>query len=316
MIPVSITYFDSIKDNTTNKRQDFDSFDEYEAFLYSLSKRPAYKPSKDEAITPKCSPLITPAVYPKNAKRRNVNVEKWAGWAALDVDTYEGGPETALKSFESYRFVCYSTASSTKEHPKFRVVFPLAADVQAEKIKHFWYALNVEMKSLGDPQTKDLSRMYYIPGQYPGAYNFIFSNASGEVMKPAELMQKHAYITPEKDPLADLPEALQKTILEYRQNMLTNTSKSWTSYRDCPYMPQKQVAEYRSLMGAGWYTKLYAIMCGIASLAIKDKYPITATEIESLIRELDAETGGWYRKRPINTEAQRAINFVMRNTAL
>ena len=45
----------------------------------------------------------------------------------------------------------------------------------------FWYALNKELGDIGDPQTKDLSRMYYVPGKYEGAYNFIFNNFTGRI---------------------------------------------------------------------------------------------------------------------------------------
>ena len=70
----------------------------------------------------------------------------------------------------------------------------MTVDVPKEKIKHFWYALNKELGDVGDPQTKDLSRMYYIPGKYEGAYNFIFNCFSGEDMDPYDIMAKHDYV--------------------------------------------------------------------------------------------------------------------------
>ena len=42
-------------------------------------------------------------------------------------------------------------------------------------------------------------------------------------------------------------------------------------------------------------------------------YPITSKEIEYIIRDLDANTGNWYAKRPINKEAERAIEFIFKN---
>jgi hypothetical protein len=244
-----------------------------------------------------------------------VNVEKWAGWAALDVDDYEGSPDDALKPFTSYYFVCYSTASSTRKKPKFRVIFPLSHDVTADKIKHFWYALNTEVNAIGDPQTKDLSRMYYIPGQYPNAYNFIFTH-KGDILNPYELMEKHAYAEPDNNPLSMFPPEVQEEILNYRANQLTNNSKTWSSIHDCPYMPYQLVNEYRSLSGGGWYGKLYAIMCGIAFKALNDRYNISPKEIEYLIRQLDAETGNWYKSRPIEVEAQRAISHALKGVQL
>jgi hypothetical protein len=84
---------------------------------------------------------------------------------------------------------------------------------------------------------------------------------------------------------------------------------SWNSYKDCPYVNQSLVTEYFAITGTGWYRQLYVIMCSIASLAIKDGYPITSKEIADLCRQLDADTGGWYQKRPLETEAERAIAY-------
>ena len=137
----------------------FPTWEKFEELLYSLSKQPGYKPKKGERKNG--SALITPAVYEKGTTRANRNVLSWNGWVALDIDEYEGSFEEAIKTFERNRFVCYSSASSSKEKPKFRIVFPLTKHIEADKIKHLWFALNQEFNSLGDPQTKDLSRMYY-----------------------------------------------------------------------------------------------------------------------------------------------------------
>jgi hypothetical protein len=52
-------------------------------------------------------------------------------------------------------------------------------------------------------------------------------------------------------------------------------------------------------------------MISIAGSAIKYKYPITATEISILCRQIDLETGGWYKNRPLEKEAQRALDYVL-----
>ena len=84
--------------------------------------------------------------------------------------------EELMIRFSSHYFVCYSTASSTQEQPKFRLIFPLTDEITSDNIPKFWHALNNELGDLADRQTKDLSRMYYVPGKYEGANNFIFSN--------------------------------------------------------------------------------------------------------------------------------------------
>lgn len=310
------TIFTSIKDNTTNSNMSFDDYDEFEEWLYFLAKKPALKPKMGEMITAQHSKLISPAQYMLGEKRRNVNVTHWAGWCALDVDSYEGTPDEAVRPMAKYRFTCYSTASSTRNHPKFRVVFPLTHDVPSEKIKHFWYALNIEMGSVGDKQTKDLSRLYYIPGKYPGACNFIFKNdrEGVKVLNPFELMQKHPYVEKQNDLLSHLPPEMREEVLAHRKNSLNNTNIKWTSYRDCPFVSKAALANYQGIVGDGWYHGFYKLLVSIACSATKQRYPITNSEIVGLAKAIDMDTGNWYKDRPFDVEANRAIEFALANT--
>ena len=304
----SLTIFKNLFAIKTDQRMDFDSFDELEKLLYKLSDQPLA--SKKDAV------LISPATYKPDTTRKNDNVVEWSGWCAVDVDDYE--PEGELKDdlirrFSTWRFTCYSTASSTWSSPKFRLVFPLKKSVEMQRIKDFWYALQTELGDLGDRQTKDLSRMYYIPGKYADAYNFIFSNG-GVSIDPDELIFKHPM--PKKANLNNffdrLPDEMQKQIIEYRKNKL-DANYEWTSYRDCPFFPKKLEMEYRAISNTGWYHKMYQIMVAIAGNAIKNKYPITVSEISKMCRELDGDTGNWYKNRPLDKEADRALEYVYKN---
>lgn len=308
----NLTIFNSIFDNKTHRQMSFSSWEKFEELLYMLSEQPGYKPKKGERKNG--SALITPAVYEKGTTRANRNVLSWGGWVALDIDEYEGTFEEAIKTFERNRFVCYSSASSTKEKPKFRIVFPLTKHVEANKIKHLWFAVNQEFNSLGDPQTKDLSRMYYVPAQYPDSYQFIFTH-NAPILDPDELMDKHHFVNENVNNSfgSQFPEAIQKQIDEYRKTQLTNTSYSWNSYRDCPFVNKTLVNEYMTIGESGWYHKMYQIMMSIAANSIKRGYPITSKEVEGLVREIDMETGGWYKNRPVRLEAQRAIDFALRS---
>lgn len=317
----SLTVFTSIFDNKTNTRVDFDNFDKFEKSLYYLSTLPGYKAKKGE-WTNKASPLISPAVYKPGTTRANDNVIEWAGWAAIDVDThvFEGNLKDELYSkFGSFHYICYSTASSTVTHPKFRLVFPLTRPVKSSEIKHFWYALNTEFGNMGDRQTKDLSRMYYVPAQYPNANNFIFTNI-GLPINPTELMDKHEYNNSINSTnfIDRLPPQLQKEVIAHRQNKLNENKKeyNWTSYNDCPFVNKKLIQEYKSISktdGSGRYSMIYKIMTSIACSAVKHNYPITEYEIVNLILQLDRETSNRYSKRPLNTEASRAIEFAYKN---
>ena len=312
----SLTVFDSIFDNKTGKRLDFKDWSDFEQLLYRLAEMPGYKAKRGEKK--KSSSLISPAIYQPNLSRANANVTAWASWAALDVDNSNGALETILEPYREYYFVCYSTASSTPEKPKFRLVFPLTEHVPAENIRHFWYALNKNFNNIGDEQTKDLSRMYYVPAQYPNAHNFIFTN-TGKFISPYDMMALHQYFEKKAGSFMQrLPEGIQKAILELEKEKMTNHDISWNSYRDCPFVSKKLLNEYRSISsidGSGRYRMIYKLMTSIACNAVKRKYPISSSEVAELVSELDGDTARIYQKRPLKVEAERAIEYAYRNAS-
>jgi len=311
----SLTLFKSIYDKYTDKQMSFTNWNEFEHLLYGLSA--IKRKSKKDAQ------LISPAIYLEDTTRANKNVISWAGWAALDVDDHvlneNNFRDELLAKYGSYYFVCYSTASSTIDKPKFRIVFPLAYAVVAENIRHFWHALNSEFGEMGDKQVKDFSRMYYIPGDYENANNFIFTNSGGNFIVPSELMAKHSFVTKQMTGTSfidRLPESMQHEIISYRKEQLAknNTKKfNWSGYRDCPFVSRKLVEEYKGISETGWYRTMYRLMVSIAANAITKGYPITAHEISALCSELDIETGNWYESRPLVVEADRALEFVYKN---
>ena len=313
----SLTVFESIFDNKTDKRFDYSSWEKFERVLYTLSEKPGFKSKRGEKSKTKPSPLISPAIYKPDSTRANANVEAWAGWAALDVDNYSGSIDAITRDHGFY-CVCYSTASSTQEKPKFRLVFPLTSHVVADKIRHFWYALNKEFGGVSDEQTKDFSRMYYVPAKYPNAYNFIFT-VKGQILDPYELMGKHAYSDRQGTSFLDrLPEQIKNAIMAERKDKMDNRDIHWNSYRDCPFVNKKLVADYRSIAGidgTGRYRMIFKIMTSIACNAIKRRYPITADEVAELTRQLDADTSRIYQKRPLKNEADRAIEFAYKNAS-
>ena len=305
----SLTIFKSMWDNTTHKRMDFDSWEKFSELLFSLSKV--------KLKEKKSAQLISPAIYLPNTTRANKNVVCWGKWAAVDVDTWkcEGDLyDNICNRFNDWKFICYSTASSTVAQPKFRLVFSLDRYVQNTDIKHFWHALNTEIESMGDRQTKDLSRMYYVPAEYYGSNNYIFGNTGNDI-DVNSLMNKHPYVSKKSgNALFDnLPEDVQAQLIEYRKEQLNNTSIKWTNYHDCPFVNKKLVIEYKSISESGWYHKMYQLMVSIIANATKQKYPITIYEVVSLCKQLDCETGNWYENRPLDKEAQRAIEYVYSN---
>ena len=116
----SLTLFKSVFDNKTHKRVDFNDYAAFERLFFDL----AALPLKDK----KSATLISPAIYEPDTTRSNASVIGWAGWCAVDVDEhiFDGDLEKELlDNYGQWNHIVYSTASSTIEHPKFRIVFPL-----------------------------------------------------------------------------------------------------------------------------------------------------------------------------------------------
>ena len=305
---VQVATFKSIFDNKP-KMIEFRDFDHFESTLYKMSERPL--PTKKDAF------LMSPAAYKEGTTRANRNVTHWSGWCCIDVDDYsfEGDLKDAIRSCtRNWHVVCYSTASSTEDNPKFRLVFKLSKNIEHDEIPALNSAIQKVVGGIGDEQTKDLSRMYYIPATYAGAHNFIFT-LPGEPIDPAALIREFPYA--QKANLNNffdrLPEDVQKQIIEHRKSKMEKTDVHWTSYRDCPFFPRNLESEYRSITNTGWYHKMFQIMVALAGNAVKKEYPITSAEISRLCKEFDAETGNWYANRPMDTEADRAIEYVYKN---
>ena len=301
----SLTIFKSAFDNKTDKTMEFDSWSDFVKMLESLSKIP-YK-SKQEAS------LISPAKYKPDTTRANRNVAEWGKWAAVDVDDYTGDINDIIDRFRDNSFCIYSTASSTDTQSKFRIVFDLSRRVEEVRVKHFWYALNIHVGELGDTQTKDSSRMYYVPGNYEGAANFFIRN-DGIPLDVDVLLRKHEYVESSGNSFLDkLPDEVRRQVLQHRREQMTNTDVTWSGYLDCPFFPNKMAIEYKSISGQGWYSQMYRIMIATACNAIKAKYPITASEVSKMCKQLDEETGQWYKHRPLEREANGAIDWAYAN---
>jgi len=302
----SLTIFKSPFDNKTHRRADFPDWDSFCDTLEHLSKQPLDK--KTDAY------LISPCVYEEGTTRSNNNVVEWGKWAAVDIDSYEGTIDEIIDCFPDNNYVIYSTASSTPEKIKLRVVFDLDRRVARDEIKQFWYALNKSIGEIADAQTKDMSRMYYIPADYQGANNF-FIRGTGAPLSVGKLKIIYPYVEKTGNSFLDrMSPEMRKQVLEYRKSSLTNTDYSWSGYRDCPFFPNKMAEKYKSVSEDGWYSQMYAIMIAVACNAVKKKYPITQDQIAVMCTELDQETGNWYENRPLSREAGGALEWAYANT--
>lgn len=321
---IKFTLFSSVYDNVTKNQIEFQTFDRFNAALQAFSTTPGYKPNRGERSKRKSTSLISPALYKKDSTRANANVVEFGGFIMLDVDDNRFGNGDSLEyelcsKYSDVKFICYSTASSTFEHPKFRLVLPLTRWIQYDELMKLIYAVNQKFGDMSDPQTKDLSRMFYLPAQYPNAYSFYFSyDGSSKFLNPDDLMEEYPYNISttsnynSKNFIDRLNPALRDMVLQSRRSKLEKSNKTitWSSYLDCPFVNQDQVNEYKTIAytdGTGRYSMIYKIMCSIAAYAIRLKYPITDYEIVELIRDIDRNCSNRYQHRKLDVEANRAI---------
>jgi hypothetical protein len=311
-----LTIFKNQFDNKTHKRVSFDTWDKFVQLLYGLSNQYGEKGGNNS------SPLISPAIFEVGTTRSNKSTLYWGGWCCVDVDEHDFGSDIdGLRDhihdrFGEYDYVVYNTASSRPDHLKFRLVFRTDEMIENDRIKSFWYALNTELGELGDPQTKDLARMYYVPAQYPNATSFFFTN-QGKALNVSELIAKHPYHEKRGNSLLDsLPLEFQQAVISYKKNKLNNTNFNWSSYHDCPFWPKTLASEYMQISDTGWYSKMYHIMVAVAGNATKKGYPLTSSQIAELCKQFDMENGNWYENRPLTVEAERALEYVYRNGSI
>lgn len=90
----------------------------------------------------------------------------FASVIALDV---EKGPTTqqAHAIFRRWQHVIYTTWSHSPDDHRFRIVIPLACDVNAEEYKLLWAWLAALLGCGADAQTKDLARALFLPAIRP-----------------------------------------------------------------------------------------------------------------------------------------------------
>jgi hypothetical protein len=58
---------------------------------------------------------------------------------------------------------------------------------------------------------------------------------------------------------------------------------------------------------------MYRIMIAISGKAIERGYPITANQIVDMCKQFDKETGNWYENRPMEVEANNALEYAYKN---
>ncbi len=102
----------------------------------------------------------------------------------LDVDDGTG-LEAISERFASWAHIVHSTWSSTAEHPKARVVIPLEEPCPVQWFPRLWRWGQSRVSDIADEQTKDASRLYFLPARGPAGHcEAIVHEPGGSLLDP------------------------------------------------------------------------------------------------------------------------------------
>ncbi|SKC49522.1 DNA primase family protein [Paraburkholderia hospita] len=129
--------------------------------------------------------LWSPTIYPDGASRKSANVQ---AITALVVDADNGTPFVELAAkLEPFLYVVHTSHSHTPEHPKYRVVLPLAAPIASSEWSNAWPRMNLFVGGHADPATKDPARMYFLPSMPPDVEGHFVNQHEGRLISVDDL---------------------------------------------------------------------------------------------------------------------------------
>jgi putative DNA primase/helicase len=120
--------------------------------------------------------LWSPVEYYPSTTRGNRNV-RFIEALVVDMDG-ESFREARLDGLEWF---AYSTYSHRDDDPHYHLVLPLAERVPASLWRAVWQGLHERLNLVGDPQTKDPARLFYLPQHAPGQ-TFEFHEGHGVLL--------------------------------------------------------------------------------------------------------------------------------------
>jgi hypothetical protein len=120
--------------------------------------------------------LWSPVEYYPSTTRGNRNV-RFIEALVVDMDG-ESFREARLDGLEWF---AYSTYSHSDSDPHYHLVLPLAERVPAGLWRAVWEGLHQRLNLIGDPQTKDPARLFYLPQHAPGQ-TFEFHEGHGALL--------------------------------------------------------------------------------------------------------------------------------------
>lgn len=183
-LPLTISLFKNVRDNGPKQHTL-----EWSAFCDTYFAKHQILKVKENG------PAWSPACYPAGATRLKEKVE-YISCAVFDVEHHE--PFEALQDkLVGCAYIAHSSYRHTPEDPRYRIVLPLVKPVDADAWDATWDRLNHWLGGINDPQTKDASRLYFLPSMPDGAEGHFIEIGEGKPLDiddlpelPAEFVAK------------------------------------------------------------------------------------------------------------------------------
>lgn len=304
---LEFSYFDHFYSNVPNlcKSDDWASFVNN---MKAISEVSGFKPPAGD-FESKSSGLISPAIYSADGqKRNNDNVIGW-DIVCMDIDDGVNDLSQVTKHFAPFEYIIYSSPNCTRNKLKLRVVIPLNKRAPKDKLKQIWFAMNEWCGGIIDAQTKDYSRLFYVPARYTNRgndYLHIFLTNNGITLDWETLIERYPSPPEEnlfkiKDPLIGLKRKIfqdAKGIPE--MNIISD---------DCPFVTRYMRERYALTPVGGHHKAIYVFMLQCCWNAEKIDYPLSLGELVDMARQLDDMDGGFYDDKKLTDSAKDALEF-------
>lgn len=134
--------------------------------------------------------LWSPVEYDQGTTRGNRNV-RFVEALVVDMD----GEAFDHARLDGLEWFAYSTYSHRLDDPHYHLVLPLAEKVPASLWRAVWAELHDRIGLVGDPQTKDPARIFYLPQHAPDQ-PFEFHEGHGELLDSSFRLDVEPVINP------------------------------------------------------------------------------------------------------------------------
>lgn len=172
---IVFSLFDNCKDNTPKPK-----VTNWSGLVELLCSVPYTELAKED------QPAWSPALYKVGATRANENVVMLS-CLCYDIDNGMSPADTQLRlDLDNIPHIIYSSYTSTKDHPRWRLVLPLNQPVPPQGFKELYHQVGDDVLGEGNyDNCDDPARLWFAPGTPKISDAFSFHKDDGAFIQPA-----------------------------------------------------------------------------------------------------------------------------------